>query len=51
MAGVPEMIYDVTGGALGGAAILLIAGVVLVGASAVGVTVHRRRNAAPPSTP
>ncbi len=40
---VPEMIYDLTDGALGGAAILLIAGVVLVAASATGMSVHRRR--------
>lgn len=40
---VPEIISDVTDGALGGAAILLIAGVVLVGASAVGMQLHRRR--------
>jgi hypothetical protein len=40
---VPEIISDVTNGALGGAAILLIAGVVLVAASAVGMQLHRRR--------
>jgi hypothetical protein len=40
---VPEIISDVTDGALGGAAILLIAGVVLVAASAVGMQLHRRR--------
>jgi len=40
---VPEIISDATDGALGGAAILLIAGVILVGASAIGMQLHRRR--------
>jgi hypothetical protein len=43
---VPEIISDATDGALGGAAILLIAGVVLVGASAIGMQLHRRRQSA-----
>ncbi len=44
---VPEMISDVTDGAVGGAAILLIAGVVLVVASAAGMRWHRQRPATP----
>ncbi len=44
---VPEIISDATNGALGGAAILLIAGVVLVAASAVGMQFHRRRENQP----
>lgn len=38
---VPEAIYDITNGALGAAAIVLIAGVVLIAASAVGMRLHR----------
>jgi hypothetical protein len=44
---VPEMISDVTDGAVGGAAILLIAGVVLVAASAAGMRWHRRQASTP----
>ncbi|GIH05274.1 hypothetical protein Rhe02_33410 [Rhizocola hellebori] len=44
---VPEMISDLTDGAVGGAAILLIAGVVLVTASAAGMRWHRRRAGVP----
>lgn len=43
---VPEAVADVTNGALGGSVILLVAGAVLVGASAVGL---RLRRAAPPA--
>lgn len=40
---VPEAIYDFTDGALGGAAIVLIAGLVLVAASIVAARIHRNR--------
>ncbi|PRX99639.1 DUF2157 domain-containing protein [Allonocardiopsis opalescens] len=46
----PEAVWDWTGGALGGAAILLVAGVVLLIASGIGIAVHRNA-AAPPDGP
>ncbi|MDT0303016.1 DUF2157 domain-containing protein [Streptomonospora wellingtoniae] len=44
--GVPEMVWDLTDGAIGTATVLLIAGVVLLAASWTGLLVHRRRNEA-----
>lgn len=38
---VPEAIWDWTGGAIGGAAALLVAGLVLLAASGVGILMHR----------
>ncbi|WP_345558559.1 DUF2157 domain-containing protein, partial [Streptomonospora halophila] len=44
--GVPEMVWDLTDGAIGTATVLLIAGAVLLAASWTGLLVHRRRNEA-----
>lgn len=49
---VPEAVSDLTNGALGGAAILLVAGAVLVAASAVGLRIrHTRPELSPPPAP
>ncbi|GAA3414906.1 hypothetical protein [Streptosporangium vulgare] len=39
---VPEAVWDWTDGAVGGAVILVLAGVVLLAASGLGVVLHRR---------
>ncbi|GAA4910992.1 DUF2157 domain-containing protein [Streptomonospora salina] len=43
--GLPELVWSVTGGAIGAALVLLIAGAVLLAASWTGLAVHRRAGA------
>ncbi|WP_186356616.1 DUF2157 domain-containing protein [Streptomonospora sp. PA3] len=42
--GLPEMVWDLTDGAIGAAAVLLLAGAVLLVASWLGIRLHRRGN-------
>ncbi|CAM4089185.1 DUF2157 domain-containing protein [Nocardiopsis gilva] len=49
--GVTEVVWDLTGGAIGAAPILLTAGVVLLAACWVGIKLHRGGAAVPPREP